>query len=319
MPSADDKQQGRSDFEAATSLVKQRDRDRYWSTLFAPNEARDGLISLYAFNAELHHVSAVISEPMVGQIRLQWWRDAIELAAPGRKTGNPVADALAGAIIAYGLPKDRLLAMVDARAPEISGEAPADIQALRASLRDTSGAVFELAAAILGSRGEATRKAAEQAGLAYGLTRLLVAMPLQATRGKLLLPPSYFESRGVDAASLSWKVEREVFTAALADLRGAANRGLQQFRSLVPNVDPSAWPAFLILALVKPYLRAMAAPGFNPLRSVATVSPVRRFWRIWRAARLGRIRRAGQFAYAFWTIRRSSHVRSINRRGEKSE
>lgn len=289
MPPAGDKHQRRSDYPAAAALLKQRDRDRSWSTLFAPSGAQDGLIALYAFNSELDHISAVVSEPMVGQIRLQWWRDAIELAAPGRKTGNPIADALARAIETYGLPKDSLMAMVDARVPEILGEAPADISALRTSLRETSGTVFELAACLLGSRGETVRKAAEHAGLAYGLTRLLLTIPLQASRKRLLLPPSYFESRGIELAALYRGKASANLRAALADLRGAANRGLQQFRALAPQLDPPAWPAFLVLALVKPYLKAMAAPARNPLSTVASINPARRFWRIWRAARLGAI------------------------------
>lgn len=285
MPPAGDEHQRRLENAAAASLVKQRDRDRYWSALFAPAPARVGLLALYAFNAELDHIPAVVSEPMVGQIRLQWWRDAIDLASPDTKTGNPIADALSASIAEHGLSKERLIGMIDARIPEILGEPPADIQALRASLRESSGAVFELAAAMLGGKGELIGKAAEQAGLAYGLTRILLTLPLQASRGRTLLPPSYFESRGVEVTALYRGKSNASFKAALADLRGAANRGLQQFRAVAPELDKAAWPAFLTLTLVKPYLQAMTAPDFDPLRTVASVNPVRRFWRIWRAAR----------------------------------
>ncbi len=289
MPPAKDELQDRSDSAAVASLVRLRDRDFYWSTLFAPASKRDALVALYAFNAELAHIPAIVSEPMVGQIRLQWWRDAIELAAPGTKTGNPVADALAEAILDHNLSKDRLVGMVDARLPEILNEPPMDIQALRAFLAETSGAVFELAAAVLGDNGELTKKAAAHAGLALGLTRLLSTVPLQASRRKLLLPPSYFENRGVDLAAIYRGKTSASFGAALADLRGAANRALQQFRAVAPELDKSVWPAFLPLTLVKPYLRAMAVPDFNPLQMVPSINPMRRFWRIWRAARLQRI------------------------------
>ncbi|MBI4724267.1 MAG: squalene/phytoene synthase family protein [Rhodomicrobium sp.] len=270
---------------AAAALVRQRDRERYWSALFAPASKRAGLLALYAYNAELTHIADVINEPMVGQIRLQWWRDAIDLAAPGTKTGNPVADALAAAIVEHNLPKERLIEMADGRIPEIFGDPPADIQALRASLQATHGALFELAAAILGDSGELAGKAAGHAGLAYGLTQVLRTVPIQAARRKILLPPSYFESRGVNLAVLYRGKADASFGAALADLRGAANRALQQFHGLAPELDPAAWPAFLPLTLVKPYLKAMAAPSFDPLHTIASVNPIRRFWRIWRAAR----------------------------------
>ncbi|HZV20866.1 MAG TPA: squalene/phytoene synthase family protein, partial [Hyphomicrobiales bacterium] len=198
MPNAPIQRQKGLDAAAAASVLKKRDIDRYWAALFAPAAKRSGLVALYAFNSELAHITAVVSEPMVGQIRLQWWRDAIELAIPGTKTGNPIADALAAAIFEYEIEKESLLRMVDARLPEILGEPPPDIPALRAALWDRSGIIFGISANILGASDAATRKAAEHAGLAYGLTELLRSIPQQASRRKLLLPPSYFESRGVD-------------------------------------------------------------------------------------------------------------------------
>ena len=92
------------------------------------------LLALYAFNAELDHIAAAAREPMVGQIRLQWWRDAVELAEPGMKTGNPIADALSAAILAHDLPKDRLAGVIAARIPEITGDVPASLEDMRVSL-----------------------------------------------------------------------------------------------------------------------------------------------------------------------------------------
>jgi 15-cis-phytoene synthase len=289
VPPMGDDQQRRLDVAAAASLVKSRDRDLYWTALFAPETKRPALLSLYAFHTELGHISARVSEAMVLQIRLQWWRDAIDLAAPGTRTGNPVADALADTICECNLPKDRLLRMIDGRLPEIFGDSPADIQALRLSLEETWGAVFELGAAILGVRGEQAKKAASYAGLSFGLTQLLASLPLQTSRKKLLLPASYFENRGVDLSAVYRGMTSAAFGAALADLRGAANRALQQFRAVAPELDKNAWTAFLPLTLVKPYLKAMSAPDYDPLTMIPTINPMRRFWRLWRAARCGTI------------------------------
>jgi 15-cis-phytoene synthase len=288
--------QGRLESEAVANLVKLRDRDRYWTALFAPASKRHALLALYAFNAELAHIVLSVSEAMVGQIRLQWWRDAIDLASPDTKTGSPVADALTAVILAYNLPKARFIELVDARTPELFGDAPANIQALKAAFQATEGAVFELAASIL-SQGsgasqdgtEAMRKAAGHAGLAYGLTQALRTVPFQLSRRKLLLPPSYFEGRGVDIAALYRGEAAASFGAALADLRGAVSRALHQFRTAAPALEPAVWPAFLPLTLVKPYLKAMAAPSFDPLHSAVSLNPARKFWRIWRAARRQRI------------------------------
>ena len=231
-------------------------------------------MALYAFNAELDHIAAAAREPMVGQIRLQWWRDAIELAEPGMKTGNPIADALSAAILAHDLPKDRLAGIIAARIPEITGDVPASLEDMRVSLLQTEGAVFELAASILGGASEAGKQAAQHAALADGLTQRLRTVPVQASRCLLLLPPSYLQSRGVD---LDWVYAGKTSTglaAALADFRAEASRELQRFRELRAGLDRGAWPAFLPLALVEPHLAAMAAGSFDPLHTVATLNPL---------------------------------------------
>ncbi len=280
---SDDAKQRRLDEKATAALVRLRDRDRYWSALFAPDVLRPPLFALYAFNAELDHILAFVSEPMAGQIRLQWWRDAVGHA--GSKTGNPVADVLSAAIAQHDLPKDRLIGMIDARVPALFGDPPLDDKALKTFLRETEGAVFELAAAILGGRSASAKEAAADAGVAYGLTGTLLKLPFLASRQKAFLPSSYLVSRGIDLAAIHRGETSASLGAALADLRGVASRALRQFRAKAAGIDPTAWPAFLPLTLVKPYLRAMAAPGFDPLHTVVAISPLRRFWRIWRAAR----------------------------------
>ena len=50
-----------------------------------------------------------VSEPMPGEIRYQWWRDAIEARQGG---GNPVAEALLDTIGKFNLDAARLLALI---------------------------------------------------------------------------------------------------------------------------------------------------------------------------------------------------------------
>jgi 15-cis-phytoene synthase len=285
VPTSGEKETRAIENAAASALVKQLDRDRYWSALFAPRNKRPGLLALYAFHVELDRIVDATSEPMAGQIRLQWWREAIDFAAPGAKTGNPLADALLAAVAEHDLPKDPLIAMVDARVPVMFGDPPADDRVLKATLRATEGAVFELACDILGDRSQIAREASRQAGVAYGLTDMLVKLPLHAARHKLLLPSSYAASRGVDFAAVDRGETTPSFAAAAADLRGVASRAFGQFRAKMPELAAEVWPAFLLLTLIKPYLRAMAAPDYDPLQTVVSINPLRRFWRIWRAAR----------------------------------
>ena len=73
------------------------DPDRYLCALFADAPRRGALFALILFNAEIARVREVVSEPMLGQIRLQWWREAIDEIYRGQGRRHEVADPLAAA------------------------------------------------------------------------------------------------------------------------------------------------------------------------------------------------------------------------------
>ena len=65
------------------ALLRRYDRDRFQTALFAPAERREALLALYAFNYEIGRVRETVTEPMLGQIRLQWWREVVAAAFAG--------------------------------------------------------------------------------------------------------------------------------------------------------------------------------------------------------------------------------------------
>lgn len=276
----------RIESRAVAQTVREGDRDRYWSALFAPRNVRTDLLALYAFNIEIARIPYLVSEPMVGQIRLQWWRDAIELSSASTRTAHPLADALARAIRRHRLPKDRLQMMVDARLFDLYREPMAGSAALHAYVRETAGSLFSLSCQILGGSGEKVEMAAEAAGLAYGLTALMRAVPLHAASGRLFLPlPSLQGAEGgLNPQASDASLRRE-----LGGIANTAHDELRRFRALAGELDPSLRPAFLILALVEPLLARMSDPRFRPLTDVADLPPLYRFWRLWKAAASGTI------------------------------
>lgn len=263
-------------------LVKKDDRDRYWSALFAPEPAQSHLLALYAFNIELSRICEQVQEAMAGQIRLQWWRDAIELSIGGR-SGHPVADQLAKARIVCNLPDDLFMGMIDARVFDLGREPMADMPALETYLMRTAGAVFLLACQILGVPAGLAGEAARQAALAYGLAGLLRALPYHAARGRIFLPAAHLSAHGVAAHSLIEGQETPQLARALQALRETARRHLAAFRTAAAELPPQGLPAFLPLALIEPYFAKMARPKHRPLRHLAGINPALRFWLILRA------------------------------------
>src|SRR5437763_15284123 len=131
-------------FAACEATVRRADPDRYFSVLFAPADKRPLLFGLYAFNHELAHIGEVVREPMMGEIRLQWWRETVEGAREGKPRAHDVALALAEVFRHFDLSPELFDAMIDARAFDISSEPFRDDAARDAYLDAASGNLMRL-------------------------------------------------------------------------------------------------------------------------------------------------------------------------------
>src|ERR1700736_5526408 len=98
------------------ALVRRHDRDRYQTVLFAPAARREALFALYAFNHEIARVRERVTEPTLGRIRLEWWRETIAAAyEDGPVRGDVVVEALSDAIRGHGLTREHFDRLIDAR------------------------------------------------------------------------------------------------------------------------------------------------------------------------------------------------------------
>jgi phytoene synthase len=265
-------------------IARSGDPDRALAALFAPREARADLFALYAFNVELARIAELVSEPELGAIRLQWWREALERAAKGEATGHPVVDALGEALGRRGLSRQRIAALIDARAFDIETKIMPDWNALEAYLKNTAGALFALGAESLGARGPSLEPASSQAGLAYGLTGLMRALPVHAASGRVYLPADALMRQGTSPERVLAGTTSEGLLAVLAELRGKAKDALGEARRHVAQLDRSAQAAFRPLCLVEPYVAALERAKRDPLREIAGINPLYRLWRMatWR-------------------------------------
>jgi phytoene synthase len=275
------------DWRVARDLVRRYDRDRYWAALFAPAAIRAPLLTLYAYNVELSRIPEQVHEAMFGEVRLQWWRDALDGFAAGAVTGHPIADALAQIAAAHGLPLAELEGMIEARIFDLNRDMTPDMAALARYLDATAGAVFRLGCRIAGASMESINDACAAAALAYGMTGLLRALPYHAARGKLFLPAAHFAANQVDPYALLRGEAPPQLDRALSYLRAGARRHLADFRESARSLPKETRPVFLPITLVEPYLDELARSGHRPLLDIAELNPAARLWRIARAHRKG--------------------------------
>jgi phytoene synthase len=266
-------------------LVRQRDPDRYFADLFAPAAARPHLLALHAFNAEIARIGEIVSEPMPGEVRLQWWRDALESGDAG---GNPIAAALLETIGRFQLPTTAFQRLLEARTFDLYNDPMPDRASFEGYAGDTASSLFQLAAIVLaGGRDPGSANAAGHAGVAYALTSLLRAFPLHTTRRQLFLPADAFAAHSVEVETVYARENMRGIAAALADLRNDARAHLQKSRKAKKNLPAEVAPAFLPLALVEPYLRRMERRDDRPFDPPAELPLWQRQWIFWRASKRG--------------------------------
>jgi phytoene synthase len=271
--------------DPVATLVRSEDFDRYAATLFAPARARPHLLALYAFDIEIGRVRDLVSEPMPGELRLQWWRDALEDPERADAVSHPVARALEGAI-AYGrLPRGTLLDVIDARTDDLYDDPVPSLSELEGRLGATHSRVLRLASLIAaGGDDPGGAEAAGFGGVAQGLARLMGRLPRDLARGRVLLPVDRMASHGVDRERLLSGVATEGGRALLSELVDHADRRLVEAREAFEALAPAAAPAFLALAGVEPALERLRAAR-DPLRPASEIAPWRRLLRLWRMSR----------------------------------
>jgi phytoene synthase len=266
-----------ADYASCEDLLRRNGRDLWLASLFIPQEKRRHVHALYAFDLETARVPEAVSEPLLGEIRLQWWRSALEGVNEGEALANPVAAALLDTAARCGLPRHSLLKLIDVRQSGIYRETPKTQQEIEVYTEAACATLFRLAARILDRENEtSSSRAARPAGIAYGLVGLMRDLPRHHARGShVFLPAEVLEAGATAGENL----------AALARLRDLARNHLDMFYKMLPNLPEKSRAAFLVICLCEPYLRLMEKPGYNPRETVIELPQWRRQWILWRTAR----------------------------------
>jgi phytoene synthase len=265
--------------------------DRYLAALLAPAPQREALLALAALAAELSYIpQRVVREPMMGEIRLEWWRKAL---ISGDGAGHAVAEAMRTAILRHDLPVAVIEDMLDARALELIPVPFADDAAVQDFLWRTEGALFRLAGRVAGLHMDGEAEAAcRAAGQAYGLTRVILGLPRSLSLGRVPLAATQIAAAGLSAhellAGTGGAPVAALMRAHFAQIQGS----LADARRLVAQLPRRVRGVFLPLALVPPYVRQLERQlrvGGGAVRAEVQIVPLTRVWRIARAHVLGRL------------------------------
>lgn len=244
------------------------DPDRWLTTLFAPDDRRPGLFALYAFNAEIARARESVSQPMIGQIRLQWWREAWD----GIRNGTPRQHPVVLALHAHcrDLDPDMVQALIDARERDMDETPFRDLAALAAYAEATSAPLMRLAVQVLGAT--AVPEILRAAGTAYALTGLLRAVPHFLTQQRVMLPADLLGGQGLTPEAAYQTEAGARLRPVIAAVAAAAEAQLELARKA--SITRAALPAVLPATLTGLYLKALKASDYDPVAAERRVTPL---------------------------------------------
>ena len=251
-------------FEYCANYVRDGDVNRFTAAGFAQSQSRRHLIALYAFNLEVAKTREIVSEPMLGEIRLQWWREAIGEIYNGRPRQHLVVEALAQVIGAHDLPRDLFDNLINARALDLEDSPFKTMADLDAYLMATSAGLMSLAMGVLApeSSSDAADLMAVEAGRAWALTGLICALPYRAAQGQSIIPEDLAAQAGLDPHALFAGRMHPGLRQSVDDLAARAEESYAPARKLAKEVPSKLWPAFLQIGLIPSYLKTCRADDF---------------------------------------------------------
>ena len=203
-------------------LAREKERDLWLAALFAPERLRPHLHALASFAHESGGVAARVREPLAGEMRLAWWREALAGARPTEAAGAPIAAALIDTTAKFALPVSVFEVLLQALTFDVYDDAMESLEALEAYGIATAGALTALRAQVLAEgRETGAQGASDVAGAGLALARAVLDFAV-GRRRPMLAPRALIERHGVSLADARAGGGGDGLRAALIELADAA-------------------------------------------------------------------------------------------------
>jgi phytoene synthase len=254
----------------------------YYSFLFLPRERRRAITALYAFCREVDDVVDECSDAGVARTKLAWWRGEVA-SIHGGEPQHPVSRALAEVAVAFDLPRERLIEIIDGMEMDLDHSSYPDFDALKVYCHRVASVVGLLAAGIFGYRDPRTLQYAADLGLAFQLTNIIRDVGEDARRGRIYLPLDELDRHGVSIEDIAAARETERFHPLM---EFQIDRALEYYRrahEALPAADRKAQrPGLVMAAIYRTLLDEIRADGCRVLTRRTSLTPLRKLWIAWR-------------------------------------
>ena len=268
----------------------------YYTLRFSPADQHDALLAVFAFHAEVSEVPNEVSDPGVGAVKLEWWREELGRVFAGAPR-HPVSQALVPAIRDHDLEAEPFQDMIDGTAMDLAYDGYPSFRELSVYCHRTGGAFARLLTGIAGANSGASARFAHDLGMAQTLRRRLLSVRDDARAGRVYIPEDEMRQAGVTREDLLAPQTSDALRALFKEQADRIIAFLDQAEAHLPDSERARQRSGIILAaLDRALLEELAQDNFPLLEQAFELTPLRRLWVAWRTARRQQrlSRRAGQ-------------------------
>ncbi|KAH9950578.1 Squalene/phytoene synthase [Amylocystis lapponica] len=275
-----------------SSLVRERDYEAFLTSHFYPAELRNSYVALRAFYIELATVQESVSNPTIGKMRIQFWRDAVKSISDGRPPMHPIALALHDASRKSNIPalSYHLKRIIDARDAELHTPTHLTVDSLIAHAESTSSTFLYTVLSLLSLSSDSTLShAASHLGVSQGIATLIRALPYHASQGRMVIPAEITARHGVSQEEVFRKGgDAKGMEDAVFEFATVANDHLTTALDMFKEggsggkVPSGARPVFLNGIPTRMFLERLQAVNFNAFDPSLRMRDWKLPWRVWR-------------------------------------
>ncbi|CAL1713124.1 unnamed protein product [Somion occarium] len=256
--------------------------------------AYSAFFALRAFYVELATVQEAVSNPMIGKMRMQFWRDAVKSVSDGNPSKHPIALALYDATQKVKLPSYHLKRIIDARDAELYTPTHMTLDSLLAHAESTSSTFNYLLLSMLSlSSSEQLSHAASHLGVSQTIGTLLRSLPYHAKSGRMVIPAEITAKHGVNQEEVfRYGGEAKGVDDAVFEFATVANDHLitarEMFKETGGKVPDRARPVFLSAIPNALYLERLEQVNFDAFHPSLQMKTWKLPWRVWTGYYSGR-------------------------------
>ncbi len=257
--------------------LKTNDPERYLACLYLPEAIRHCAMTLYAFDAEIARIPHLVSEPMPGEIRIQWWRDLIK--SGGNVGSGPLAEALLEVAKEHKLQPDVLDNYLEARIFDLYQDPMPDMGTYEGYLGETVSSFLNMIALASGQeRNSNLADACGHAGVAIGISRHLSVCANSRPLGEVFFPLPILQENGLSREQWLTPDVGASHEAVVSEMISRARHHLEKARAAIGNLPDEAKPIFLPVVFADKLLDELQNKPRECLVKPFVLSPLKRQW-----------------------------------------